>query len=93
MFKKLFSAAMAVVLILGVSSAFAGDKAKAKGIAPMGEDRGIIIINGRVAKVDGDTVTVKDNSGREVTLKGQNTSGLKAGDTVNMKDGILEKSR
>ncbi len=91
MFKKLISAALAVCLVLGVSSSFAQDSGKAKGMSK-GSEKGIIIINGKVTGVKGNTITVKDDAGRERTLDVKDAGGIKAGDTVNVKDGIVEKA-
>ncbi len=84
MLKKLVLAALAVCLVLGVSSSFAQDSGKAKGMSK-GSERGIIIINGKVAGVKGNTITVKFDV--------KDAGGIKAGDTVNVKDGMVEKSR
>ncbi len=91
MFKKLISAAMAVCLMLAVSLVFAQDSGKAKGMSK-GSERGIIIINGKVTGVKGNTITVKDDAGRERTLNVKDAGGIKAVDTVNVKDGMVEKA-
>jgi hypothetical protein len=92
MFRKLVSAALAVCLTVGVSSVFAQDNSKVKGMASKGGERGIIIINGKVTKVEDGKATVRNDSGREIAVDVKDASGLKVGDTVNVKDGRIERS-
>lgn len=48
-------------------------------------------VKGTVTKVEGKKVTVKDASGKETTVEVKNPAGVKAGDKVEIKGGVVTK--
>ncbi len=48
-------------------------------------------VKGTVTKIDGKKITVKDAQGKETTVEVKDTAGVKVGDTVMIKDGVVKK--
>lgn len=46
-------------------------------------------VKGTVAKIEGKTVTVKDDRGKETPVQVKDTAGIKVGDKVEIKDGVV----
>ncbi len=47
-------------------------------------------VMGKVAKIEGNKVTVEDDMGKETTVEVKDVKNAKVGDKVKIKDGILE---
>lgn len=69
-----------------------GLQAPTRLVAP-GAERGVIIISGRVIKVEGDAVTLRDSAGRDSTLSSPLAAELQPGDSVVIENGVLRKGR
>lgn len=77
--RELFIVLVAIVFSLVLAS---------PGVTAMDE------VKGAVTKVEGNSVTIKDSMGGEKTVEPMNLealAGLKVGDTVAFKDGVLTK--
>ncbi|GAA0587669.1 hypothetical protein [Caenispirillum bisanense] len=92
-------AAVTVALAVAASAVPAAAQVQAPGlqgptrlVAP-GAERGVIIISGRVVKVEGDAVTLRDATGRESTLSSPMAADLQPGDAVVVENGVLRKGR
>ncbi len=48
-------------------------------------------VKGIITKIDGNKVTVKDDKGKETTVEVKDPKGLKVGDKVSIKDGVVTK--
>lgn len=48
-------------------------------------------VKGTVTKVEGKKITVKDDKGKETTVEVKNAAGVKAGDKVEIKGGVVTK--
>ncbi|MCX7913484.1 MAG: hypothetical protein N2511_02725 [Thermodesulfovibrionales bacterium] len=48
-------------------------------------------VKGTVTKIDGNKVTVKDDKGKETTVEVKDPKGVKVGDKVTIKDGVVTK--
>ncbi len=47
-------------------------------------------VMGKVAKIEGNKVTVEDDMGKETTVEVKDVKNAKVGDKVKIKDGIIE---
>jgi hypothetical protein len=78
----------------GESKGMIGDSGRSeKGFIIIGGsgERAIIIIGGKIARIAGKMVTVNDKNGTSRTFEVRDRRDLKAGDTVNVKNGSIEK--
>ena len=80
-------------VFLADASAIAQSGGAAKGLQSPTSERGVIIISGKVVRIEGASVTVRDAAGNETVISGQTQSAFKVGDAVAVKNGRLEKSR
>ncbi|GAB6184148.1 selenite/tellurite reduction operon protein ExtJ [Thermodesulfovibrio hydrogeniphilus] len=75
--RKAVALLVAFVFVFGV--AFASFAAEAKEV------------KGTVTKIEGNKVTVKQADGKEVTVEVKDAKGIKVGDKVTIKDGVVKK--
>lgn len=76
MAKRILVLLIAVMFTLGVVSlGFAAD----------------VDVKGTVTKIDGKKITVKDDKGKGTTVEVKNTTGVKVGDKVEIKGGVVKK--
>lgn len=50
-------------------------------------------VKGTVTKIEGKKITVKDAQGKETTVEVKDTAGVKVGDKITIKDGVVQKSK
>jgi hypothetical protein len=50
-------------------------------------------VKGTVTKVEGNKVTVKDEAGKEQTVDVKDAKGVKVGDKVDIKDGVIAPAK
>lgn len=67
-------------------------------LAAQGSENAIIIVGSRVTKVEGNTLTVKDKSGKERVVQvksmdfGPSGGRVKVGDVVDVRNGVIGKA-
>lgn len=67
--------------------------------AAQGAENSIIILGGRITKVEGNTVTVRDKSGKESVIQakaidfGPSGGKVKAGDVLDIRNGVISKAK
>ena len=91
MLKQVMSTLLAVSVFCVCTTAMAQSMGPSKGMQTPAAERGVIIISGKVTKVDGNNLVVRDSNGRETVVQGH--PGVKVGDAVSIRNGRVEMSR
>jgi hypothetical protein len=77
--KSILAVLFAMLFVLSVASASFADKDKT------------CEVKGTITKIEGNMVTVKDKKGEEKTVEVKDSSGLKVGEKIKVRDGVAKK--